>query len=270
MNVTLPLLLLQFRVLFPLIAFAAVGIASEGTWGWTAHFAWGVVPLYLLAPLLPMLNLRRKLLPDRPSAPLLERWQGICKEFGVKAELRLVAYGSANGVSVGGRHGGAAAITPEATSLDEPSLDLLLRHLAVQLGMGISRHTARATLIWLYTAAYVMILGAYAWWTDDNISILGLILAELFGLYFLGRAAGFGHEAKRKVDERLREVGGDGSEIRALIERVVRESPAFLEVDTPAFTGPLWFALPQDAKEKGESPEWDSLTKDRFKGLRER
>lgn len=268
MNVRAPLLL-QFRVIFPLIAFAAVGIASEGTWGWTAHFAWGVVPLYLLAPLLPRLTLRRKLLGDTPPADVLDRWHSITKEFGVTAELRLVSYGSANGVSVGGRRGGIAAITPEALDLDAESLDLLLRHLAVQLRMGLSRHTARASLIWLYTAAYVMLLGAYAWWTDDNISILGLILAELFGLYFLGRSAGFGHEAKRRVDERQREIVGSGAPIRALIERVVRESPTFLEVETPAFTAPLWFALPQDAKEHGDAPEWDGLTKDRFKALRD-
>lgn len=269
MNLRAPLLL-QFRVLFPLVAFAAVAIASEGTWGWTAHFAWGVVPLYLLAPLLPKFTLRRKLLPDTVPASVLDRWQSITKELGVTADLRLVSYGSANGVSVGGRRGGIAAITPEALELDEESLDLLLRHLAVQLRMGLSRHTARATLIWLYAAAYVMILGAYAWWTDENISILGLILAELFGLYFLGRAGGFGHEAKRHVDERLRAMVGSGAPIRALIERVVRESPTFLEVETPTFTGPLWFALPQDAKEKGDTPEWDGLTKDRFKALRDR
>lgn len=268
MNGNLGLWLLQLRVLFPLIAFAAVGIASEGTWGWTAHFVWGALPLYLFAPLLPRLTLRRKLLPEQPPAAVVERWQELCQEIGVEAELRLVPYGSANGVAVGGRRRGIAALSPEALQLAPAEQELLLRHLALQLRMGMARHTARATLLWLYSAAYVMILGLYAWWTDDNISLLGLILAELFGLYFLGRSAGFGHEAKRRVDEAQLEAGAEPGALRALIERVIRESPTFLEVSTPTFTGPLWFALPQDAKEKGEAPAWDSLTKERFKALK--
>lgn len=268
MSVRFRALLLQFRVLFPLIAFAMVGIGSDGTWGWTAQFAWAALPIYLIAPAIPLRKVRSKLLPDRPPLHVQDRWHSICQQYGVQAELHLIEYGSANGLSAGGRRGGVAAVTPQVLEWDEPSQDLLLRHLALQLEMGISRHTARATLLWLYTAAYVMILGWYAWATDDDISLLGLILSQIFGLYFLFRSGGYGHEAKHRVDERLQEEVG-GAPIRALIERVIQDSPTFMEVDIPAFTGPLWFALPHDAKEKGEKPEWDSLTRDRFKVLRQ-
>jgi hypothetical protein len=260
-------LLLQYRVLFPLVAFAAVAIASE-TYGPAA--LWLALPLlllYVVAPALPLWQLRRRLLPGRLPAEVLERWAAICREYRVEADLHLIEYGSPNGVSAGGRRGGVAAVSPQALVLDDASLDLLLRHLALQLSMGVSRHNARGVLNWLYASAFAMGMGGYAYFTNDEISLLGFILSIIFGLFFLFGSGSFGHQVKWAVDERLVKVTGQAEAVQALVERVIRESIPYGEVDLPPFTGPLWFAVPHGAKEHGESPQWDSLTLDRTKRI---
>lgn len=140
---------------------------------------------------------------------------------------------------------------------------MLLRHLALQLRMGSSRHSARATLLWLCSSLFCAILGGYAWWTDHEISLLGFILSLLFAAYFLFGSGSFGHQAKWAVDERLVKLTGDQQAIRALIERLVRESPSFMAVDIPALTAPSGLPSP---RMPGRS--WDSLTKQGINRLR--
>ncbi len=72
-------MLLQYRVLFPLFAFAAVAIASENYGPIAEWAALAVLPIYLLAPVLPVRNLRRSLLPDRPPAHIVDQWSAICQ-----------------------------------------------------------------------------------------------------------------------------------------------------------------------------------------------